>query len=62
MKSIDKWTAGCYVTVFSALIEYCVVLALVKSAEWERRVREHLEEKRAKMAPKLHKTNAGLEV
>ena len=39
MKSIDKWTAGCYVTVFSALLEYCVVLALVKTAEWEVKVR-----------------------
>ncbi len=41
MKAIDFWVGGCYCTVFSALSEYCVVLYLVKKAEWERKVQKH---------------------
>ena len=42
MKAMDYWTTGCYITVFTALIEYCVVLYLVQKSEWERRVSKHI--------------------
>ncbi len=54
MKAIDIWTAGCYFTVFSALVEYCVVLYLVKKAEWERKVVKHFRaeaKKKVKISP-----------
>ena len=38
MKEVDVWTAACYIAVFCPLIEYCIILFLTKTAEWERKV------------------------
>ena len=35
MRAIDVWIVLCYIGVFSALIEYCLVLHLTKMALWE---------------------------
>ncbi len=35
MKAIDLWTLGCYIGVFYALAEYCIILFLTKKSEWE---------------------------
>ncbi len=54
MKAIDVWSTGCYFTVFSALVEYCIVLFLVKKAEWERKVLKHFKaeaKKKSKISP-----------
>ncbi len=42
MKAMDYWTTGCYFTVFTALVEYCIVLYLVQKAEWERKITRHI--------------------
>ena len=56
MKAIDYWTAGCYVTVFSALLEYCIVLYLIKMAEWEIKARRYIREK-STIATKIRKSS-----
>ena len=33
LKAIDLWCGCCYLVVFSALVEYCVVLFLTREGE-----------------------------
>ena len=35
LRAIDVWIVLCYIGVFSALIEYCLVLYLTRVAQWE---------------------------
>jgi len=35
LRAIDVWIVLCYIGVFSALIEYCLVLYLTRVALWE---------------------------
>ena len=35
MKATDLWTLFCYLGVFYSLTEYCIVLYLTKSTDWE---------------------------
>ncbi len=53
MKAIDMWTTGCYFVVFTALIEYCIVLYLVKRADWERKIMKHKRTEAAKSSKKV---------
>ncbi len=33
MKAVDVWCSGCYVVVFTALTEYCLVLYLARDKD-----------------------------
>ena len=48
MKNIDIWTAGCYITVFVPLLEYCAVLFLTQKASWEAKIKAQKVQGRSK--------------
>ena len=58
MKAVDYWTSGCYFTVFTALIEYCLVLYLTKRGEI---VANKIKKQNNKQATKVHNFKEAVE-
>ena len=37
MRAIDVWVVLCYIEIFSAVMEYCVILYLIKNTQKEKK-------------------------